>query len=98
MAKEPKHYRVKPGSDLAVLLEDAEREDAPVRLDKNGRTYRVVPDSAPAPESELLHGYDAAKVLAAFRAAKGAFNGIDARQLLNDVHAQRGQDTPGRPA
>ena len=95
MAKEPRHYRVEPGSDLAVLLRDAER-DAPVQLGADGRTYRLIPDSAP--EGEIWRGYDAEKVLAAFRAAKGAFKGLDSRHLLTDIHAQRGQDGLGRPA
>ncbi len=102
MAKETRRYAVEPGSDLAVLLRDAEREDAPVTLDTDGRSYRVVPDGAsvpaPVPEGAIWQGYDADSVLAAFRAARGAFNGIDRQQLLADIQAQRGQDTHGRPA
>jgi hypothetical protein len=44
--------------------------------------HRVVIEVEDAPGES----YDPAKVAAAFRAARGAFTGIDTRQLLADIH------------
>ena len=96
MAKQPKRIRLT--SDVALALRDAEADGTPVELDANGKTYDVVPRPDTRPERGIWTGYDPAKFLAAFRAAKGAFNTIDTAELLWDIHTQRGQDTPGRPA
>lgn len=68
----------------------------PVLIERDGATYRLERDSSQA--QDIWAGYDAAKVRAATRRVAGILEGVNRDELLADLHAQRGQDSPGRPA
>ena len=68
-----------------------------VLVAKAGRIYRI--DFADVSAlKDIWHGYDVERVLAALRDSKGALAGIDAKQLVADIHAARKQASRGRPA
>jgi hypothetical protein len=47
---------------------------------------------------DIWANYDAERVRQTLRASRGALTGVDREKLLRDVHAQRGQNSDGRPA
>ncbi len=97
MNAQPRPYQVNPDSELARRLNEADRQ--PVVLENAGVRYRVVREAGEIQTTDdpWIH-YDAEKVRAAIRASAGALKGVDRDELLADLHAQRGQDSHGRPA
>lgn len=47
-------------------------------------------------EADPWTGYDAERVRKALRASAGALHGVNRKELLADIRAQRGQDSRGR--
>ncbi len=94
MASEPKRIKVGAGSELARLLDQA--TVAPLILDKDGELYRV--NRMEKEREDIWAGYDPVKVREALKKSAGALAGVDRKQLLADIHAQRAQDSKGRPA
>ncbi len=97
MNAQPRPYKVNPDSELARRLSEADRQ--PVILDNAGVRYRVVREVSEVQMTDdpWAH-YDADKIRAAIRASAGALKGVDRDELLADLHAQRGQNSHGRPA
>jgi hypothetical protein len=57
-----------------------------------------VPTLRLADPHNIWQGYDAEKVTEAFHRGAGLLKGVDGAELLRDLHAQREQDSTGRPA
>ncbi|NJN82941.1 MAG: hypothetical protein HC802_12125 [Caldilineaceae bacterium] len=47
---------------------------------------------------DIWAGYDPVKVRSALKESAGALRGVDAEQLMADIHLARQQDSEGRPA
>ena len=93
MYLEPKHIKVKPGSELARLLEEA--DEAPLLLEKDGVFYHLTPSH----KEDIWAGYEPERMRAALKTSAGALSGVDTRQLLADIRASREQRRSGnRPS
>jgi hypothetical protein len=62
------------------------------------RRRRALRSPKLADPHDIWRDYDPQKVLQAMHKARGALAGVDTRALLEDLTAQRGQDSSGRPA
>ena len=93
MVAAAKTIEVTPGSELDLLLEEA--NGAPLVFVKNGVRYRVERDDA---ADYIWANYDPERVRQALRESAGAFASIDTEALKADIREQRGQDSHGRPA
>ena len=92
MRVEPYRIQISADSELARLLDEA--GDDPVVLEKNGKRYRLVEE----PVDDIWAGYDPAQVKAALHNSADALADVNRQELLDDIHAARTQDSPGRPA
>lgn len=81
---------------LPEVFDRLKREGRPVVVDRDGELYRIEPPSAEP--YDFWQVYDVARALEALRASAGALRGVDTAELLADIHAQRGQDSRGRPS
>ncbi|SRR5579884_635347 len=102
MSEYAKPIDVGASSELRQLVERVRQTRQPVPLTQNGEVVAVVEPAptatGPAPGTEdIFAGYDPQKVLAGLRASAGALVGTDRDELLADIHAQRGQNSQGRP-
>jgi hypothetical protein len=86
-----KTVTIDPASDLNEMLNTADRES--VALVRSGVRYRLVRD-----DEELFANYGPERVQASLDRAFGGWKGIDAKALIDELHAQRDQDSEGRPA
>ena len=91
MATESKTIKVAPDSELGLLLEEV--GGAPVILEKDGERYVLAREEA----QDIWAAYDPDAVRHALRQSIGALAGLDRKSLLEDIHAAREQDSPGRP-
>ena len=97
MSAQPQPYKLSPGSELARLLKQSDRQ--PVVLETEGIRYRVVRETEHINLTEDPQAtYDARKVRAVVRASAGVLKGVGRDELLADLRAERGQDSIGRPA
>ncbi len=85
MDLEPKHIKVKPGSELARLLEEA--NETPLLLEKDGVFYRLMASN----QENIWADYDPERVRAGLKESAGALAGVDTKQLLADIHEAREQ-------
>lgn len=92
MAVESKKITVRPGSDMAHLLEMAVK--APVLLEKDGVLFRV--NAVEASVEEPWARYDPTAALAGMRAAAGSWADLDAEELKANIY--RGREEGTRPA
>jgi hypothetical protein len=88
---QPKRIKVEPGSELARLLEEANK--TPLLLEKDGLLYHVTA-SGPK-EKDIWADYDPQRVRAGLTESAGALSGVDRKQLLEDIHASREQRRSG---
>ncbi|MBX3068964.1 MAG: hypothetical protein KF883_00550 [Thermomicrobiales bacterium] len=86
---ERKPLHVEPASETGKLLELA--NVAPVSIESGGALYRIERQ-----EPATLETYDPALALAGLRAAIGLYDGIDVEKAMEEIRAQRGQDSSGR--
>lgn len=93
----PKTVTVAPDSELGLTLKAAQANGAPVVVDTGEARYTLVLDLTEPPR-DVFDAYDPQAAIAAFRALDDAFAGVDREELLRDLHAQRVQDSSGRPA
>ena len=92
MYSQPKHIKVKPGSELARLLEEA--NETPLLLEKDGVLYHLT-----AQEEDIWADYDPERVRAGLKESAGALAGVDTKQLLADIRHSREQRRSGhRPS
>ena len=97
MPTHPKTVKVLPDSELGLTLKAAQASGEPVIVDTGENSYTIVVAlTEPAPD--IFANYDPEAAIAGLRAARGALAGVDVDQLLRDLHAQREQDSSGRPA
>jgi hypothetical protein len=85
---------------LQKIAEQVRRTRQPVPLTLGDEVVAVVqpvPGAAAAGPADIFAGYDSEKVLAGLRASAGALAGTERDELLDDIRAQRGQDSQGRP-
>lgn len=86
---------------LQQIAEQVRQTRQPVPLTRDDEVVAVVqpaPGAVPtAGPQDIFAGYDPEKVRAGLRASAGALVGTDRDELLADIHAQRGQDSQGRP-
>ena len=99
MIKPVERIRVTKETDLVDLLDSM--ADTPVLLERKGMVYRLAKEKSDASGHEhredIWAGYDRQRARQAWRSAGGSLQGIDAEQLIEDIHAQREQDSSGRP-
>ena len=86
---------------LPAIFDTLAHQQEGVVVERDGKRFRIEPDSAsPTPHlatgDDLWAGYNPARVLAGLSASAGALAQVDTAQLLNDLHAQREQDSQGR--
>ena len=84
-------------NNIRTVFDAMEREHTPIVVDRGGQLYRVEPQESAA-AADIWATYDAGQVRQALQASRGALAGVDREELLRDLHAQRGQDSSGRPA
>lgn len=85
MYLQPKVIKVKPGSELAQLLEEADQ--TPLLLEKDGVLYHL----AASGQEDIWADYDPERVKAGLKKSAGALSGVDTNQLLADIHQSREQ-------
>ncbi len=91
MARELKKVHVKPGSELARLLDEA--DVAPLILERNGERYRLNREEE---KEDIWAGYDPEKVRKALAETAGSWADIDTDALIADIH--RAREEGSRPA
>jgi hypothetical protein len=82
---QPKRIKVKPGSELARLLEEA--NEAPLLLEKDGVLYHLTASD----QEDIWADYDPERVRAGLKTGAGALSGVDTEQLLADIRQSREQ-------
>lgn len=82
--------------ELTALLKEAAEVGEPLRVRTDDSTYELEVRK-PAKE-DIWKDYDADAVGEALSATFGMMRGIDADKLIDELRAEREQDTPGRPA
>lgn len=82
---------------LRSVFDMLERERTAIVVERAGQRYRVELEGAKQ-ALDVWAGYDVGRVRDALRASAGALVGVYREELLADIHAQRGQESPGRPA
>lgn len=97
MPTNQKTVKVLPDSELSLTLQAAQASGEPVVVDTGeGRYTLLVAQTEPV--RDVFAYYDPQAAIAGLRALQDAFAGVDRDQLLRDLHAQRAQDSHGRPA
>ncbi len=91
MGRDPRRMKVKPGSELARLLEAA-RGDV-LLLEKDDELYRIVREMK---EEDISGGYDPEKVREALAETAGSWADIDTDSLIAEIYRAREQGS--RPA
>ncbi len=86
---------VAPGSELDRAL--AETEGNPLVLVRDDQRYPVQRKRIGSDPADILAGYDPVRVRKELTEIDGSWEGIVTEALITDVHAQRGQDSCGRP-
>ena len=81
---------IDPDSEIAQLLKRAAEE--PAILDVDGARFRVESE-----EPDPFANYDPERARAALERAAGSLKGVDVPKLLEELRAQRDQDSIGRP-
>jgi len=86
---------------LPVIFDALAHQQEGVVVERDGKRYRIEPDSAPptpplATGDDLWADYDPERVLAGLLAGAGALAQVDTAQLLKELRAQREQDSQGR--
>ena len=91
MVKEAR--RIHAPSELAVAIQDAERDGADVQLEVNGATYAVVPAGG------ARSTYDPEKLRAALKKYAGTISPEEADRMIAGVYRAReeGSRPAGRP-
>lgn len=79
-------------SNLGPFLDSLKREGQSILVDRDGELYKLEPQAA-----DFWRYYDAKRVREALRASTGALRGVNRDELLADIHAERAQDSQGRP-
>ena len=92
MYEEPETILVQPGSELALLLEEA--AGRPLVREKDGVRYRLERE-----EADIWAGYDPVAARAGIRAAAGSWSDLDAEELKAALYRAReeGSRPPDRP-
>jgi hypothetical protein len=86
-----KTIAVEPDSELDRLLESLHEET--VLLVRSGVRYRLARE-----DEDPFANYDPKRVRAALDRAFGTLKGVNVPELLEELRAQREQDSVGRPA
>src|SRR4051794_18124687 len=97
MPTHQKTIKVLPDSELGRTLKAAQTTRASVVVDTGEELYTLFVIQA-EPAGDIFAHYDPQAAIAGLRALNEALAGVDRDQLLRDVHAQRAQDSVGRPA
>lgn len=82
---------------LSGYLDDVARENEPVIVEMRGKLFRVEPAERVEPTMPAP-GHDAERLRSVLKSTAGGFKGLDRRRLMADLHAERQQDSRGRPA
>lgn len=85
MYPQPKVIKVKPGSELALLLEEADQ--APLLLEKDGVLYHLTASD----QEDIWADYDPKRVKVGLKKSAEALSDVDTEQLLDDIHQSREQ-------
>lgn len=97
MSTDLKTVTVRPESDLGRTLKAARASGEPVVVDTGEERFTLIVALAESVQDVFAH-YDPQAAITGLRALDDALAGVDREQLLDDLHAQRGQDSQGRPA
>lgn len=96
MAVEPRRFEFNDfANNLGPIFDRLKREGQPILVAREGELYKLEPQEPKA--ADLWRHYNADRVRKALRASAGALRGVDRDELLADIHAQRAQDSHGRP-
>lgn len=85
MATELRRIPVRPGTELARLLDEVKTHGTPVLLEADGKLYRLSTEE----DTDIWADYDPEKVREALRHSAGALKDVDRDKLINDLRAQR---------
>jgi hypothetical protein len=97
MSTSYKTVKVRPDSELSLTLKAAQTSGEPVVVDTGEGRYTLLV-ALTEPARDVFAHYDPQAAIAGLRALDEAFADIDRELLLRDLHAQRAQDSRGRPA
>jgi hypothetical protein len=97
MSISQKTVKVLPDSELSLTLKAAQTSGDPVVVDTGESLYTLLVAQT-EPTRDVFTRYDPQAAIAGLRALHDAFAGVDRARLLRDLHAQREQDSNGRPA
>lgn len=92
-----KTVTVRPDSELGRTLKAAQTSGEPVVVDTGEQRFTLIVALA-EPAQDAFADYDPQAAMAGIRALDDALAGVDREQLLDDLYAQRAQDSHGRPA
>ncbi|MDQ3702972.1 MAG: hypothetical protein M3442_18925 [Chloroflexota bacterium] len=79
---------------LPVVFDDVARSGGPVFVQRGSVVYRL--ESQQSQSEDIWKGYDPDQVIQALQQSAGALTGIDREQFLEELHAQREQESQGR--
>lgn len=85
--------------ELAEVLENAARTGRTIRVQMEGKTYKLGVSSE-SESADVWQDYDPEAAREAVYASAGvlAGSGIDVEEWLEEIRESRKQDTPGRPS
>jgi hypothetical protein len=112
MASEQISFDVSTIPQLPDLAEEVRRTRTTRLLKRDGETVAVLnPPASPAKRArrtmptpkladphDIWKDYDPQQVRQAMHQARGSLAGVDTKTLIEDIYAQRAQDSSGRPA
>ncbi len=84
MARALKRLKVKPGSEIAKLLDAASTE--PVLLERDGELYRLFREEG---KEDIWADYDPENVREALNRTAGSWADIDADAMISDLYRAR---------
>jgi hypothetical protein len=87
---------VPPDSELSLRLKAAQASGEPVIVDTGEGIYTLFV-AMTEPAHDVFAHYDPEAAVAGLRALDEALAGVGRERLLRDLHAQRAQDSSGRP-
>lgn len=83
--------------ELAELIRTARTAGKPLRVRAGEEVYELDVRESVASE-DIWENYDPEAALQALEESAGVLTGVDVETLIEELKAEREQDTPGRPA
>ena len=97
MSQQPKQIHFEDfAHNPATLFTAIAATKEPLLVEKDGVVFRVQIDEQSKPE-DIWAAYDAQLARAGLKRSAGTLSGVDAKELIADIHKARQQDSIGRP-